>query len=106
MPAKLSCDLGRIVLASITSSLKRTGSGIARIAGAHRYVQRGPNFFFRASIHKHLKSTNMLERIKQELKRRTHVIRSALAAEIHEDWIEAHRYLSMEDTTSAPAEFA
>jgi putative transposase len=58
--------------------------------------------------HKHLKSTNMLERINQELKRRTHVIRifpneasclrlvRALAAEIHEDWIEAHRYLSME----------
>ena len=58
--------------------------------------------------HKHLKSTNMLERLNQELKRRTHVIRifpneesalrliRALAAEIHEDWIEAHRYLNME----------
>jgi len=58
--------------------------------------------------HKHLKSTNMLERINQELKRRTHVIRifpneesclrliRALAVEIHEDWIEAHRYLNME----------
>ena len=56
--------------------------------------------------HKHLKSTNMLQRINQELKRRTNVIRifpneesalrliRALAAEIHEDWIEAHRYLS------------
>ena len=44
----------------------------------------------------------------QELKRRTHVIRifpneesclrliRALAVEIHEDWIEAHRYLNME----------
>jgi transposase-like protein len=51
---------------------------------------------------------NMLERINQELKRRTHVIRifpneesclrliRALAVEIHEDWIEAHRYLNME----------
>lgn len=58
--------------------------------------------------HKHLKSTNMLERINQELKRRSHVIRifpnpnsclrllRALAAEIHEDWIEQHRYLNME----------
>ena len=110
MPAKLSCDLGRIGarINHLIFSLKRTGSGIARIAGAHRYAQRGPNFFFRASIHKHLKSTNMLERINQELKRRTHVIRifpneasclrlvRTLAAEIHEDWIEAHRYLSME----------
>ena len=53
--------------------------------------------------HKHLKSTNMLERLNQEIKRRTHVIRifpneesalrliRALAVEIHEDWIEAHR---------------
>jgi putative transposase len=58
--------------------------------------------------HKHLKSTNMLERLNQEIKRRTHVIRifpneesalrliRALAVEIHEDWIEAHRYLNME----------
>ena len=58
--------------------------------------------------HKHLKSTNMLERLNQEIKRRTQVIRifpneesalrliRALAVEIHEDWIEAHRYLNME----------
>lgn len=57
--------------------------------------------------HKHLKSTNMLERLNEELKRRTHVVRifpnaesclrltRALAAEIHEDWIEATRYLNM-----------
>ena len=58
--------------------------------------------------HKLLKSTSMLERLNQELKRRTQVIRifpneesalrliRALAVEIHEDWIEAHRYLNME----------
>lgn len=58
--------------------------------------------------HKHLKSTNMLERLNEELKRRTHVVRifpnaasclrlvRALAAEIHENWIEATRYLNME----------
>ena len=58
--------------------------------------------------HKHLKSTNMLERLNQEIKRRTHIVRifpnaesclrliRALAVEIHEDWIEAHRYLNME----------
>ena len=58
--------------------------------------------------HKHLKSTNMLERINEELKRRTLVVRifpnaasclrliRALAVEIHEDWIEATRYLDME----------
>jgi putative transposase len=57
--------------------------------------------------HKHLKSTNMLERLNEEIKRRTQVVRifpneasclrliRALAAEIHEDWIEATRYLNM-----------
>ena len=59
--------------------------------------------------HKHLKSTNMLERLNEELKRRTHVVRifpnaesclrlvRALAVEIHENWLEQHRYLNMED---------
>lgn len=58
--------------------------------------------------HKHLKSTNLLERVNQELKRRTLVVRifpnvdsclrltRALAVEIHEDWIEGTRYLNME----------
>ena len=57
---------------------------------------------------KHLKSTNMLERLNQEIKRRTQIVRifpnaqaclrlvRALAVEIHEDWIEAHRYLNMD----------
>jgi len=59
--------------------------------------------------HKHLKSTNMLERQNEEIKRRTRVVRifpnaasclrlvRALAAEIHENWIEAIRYLNMDD---------
>jgi len=50
----------------------------------------------------------MLERLNEELKRRTHVVRifpnaasclrlvRALAAEIHENWIEAIRYLNMD----------
>jgi transposase-like protein len=59
--------------------------------------------------HKHLKSTDMLERLNEEIKRRTDLVRifpngdsclrliRALAVEIHEVWREAHRYLSMED---------
>ena len=57
--------------------------------------------------HKHLKSTNMLERLNEEIKRRTRVVRifpneesclrliRALAVETHENWIEANRYLDM-----------
>jgi putative transposase len=59
--------------------------------------------------HKHLKSTNLLERLNEEIKRRTHVVRifpnaesclrliRALAVEMHENWLEAHRYLNMDD---------
>ena len=65
--------------------------------------------FYRLPLrhHKHLKSTNMLERLNEEIKRRTRVVRifpneqsclrlvRALAVETHENWIEAHRYLDM-----------
>jgi putative transposase len=58
--------------------------------------------------HKNLKSTNILERLMEELKRRTLVVRifpnaaaclrlvRALAVEIHENWIEAMQYLNMD----------
>ena len=57
--------------------------------------------------HKHLKSTNMLERFNEEIRRRTRVVRifpnqesclrliRALAVETHEGWLEEHRYLNM-----------
>jgi transposase-like protein len=59
--------------------------------------------------HKHMKSTNMLERLNEEIKRRTGVVRifpnaesclrlvRALAVEAHENWMEANRYLNMDD---------
>jgi len=58
--------------------------------------------------HRHMKSTNMLERLNQEIKRRTHVVRifpnmesclrlvRALAVETHENWLEGTRYLNMQ----------
>jgi transposase-like protein len=49
----------------------------------------------------------MLERLNEEIKRRTHVVRifrmqsclrliRALCVETHENWLEAHRYLNMD----------
>lgn len=66
--------------------------------------------FYRLPLqhHKHLKSTNMLERFNEEIKRRTRVVRifpnaasclrliRALAVETHEQWLEANRYLNMD----------
>jgi putative transposase len=58
--------------------------------------------------YKHMKSTNMLERLNQELKRRTHVIRifpnqasclrliRALASETDDEWLDGACYLNME----------
>jgi putative transposase len=58
--------------------------------------------------HRHMKSTNMLERVNQEIKRRTHVVRifpnmesclrlvRALAVETHENWLEGTCYLNMQ----------
>ena len=62
--------------------------------------------------HKNMKSTNMLERLMEEIKRRTWWCASFpmlppaygssghLAAEIHENWIEAMQYLNMEPLRS------
>jgi putative transposase len=53
--------------------------------------------------------TNLLERLNEEIKRRAHVVRifpnaesclrliRALAVEMHENWLKAHRYLNMDD---------
>ena len=58
--------------------------------------------------HKHIKSTNLLERLNQEIKRRTHVVRifpnhqsclrliRALASEQHEEWLHGPVYLDMQ----------
>lgn len=58
--------------------------------------------------HRNMKSTNMLERMNEEIKRRPRVVRifpntssclrlvRALCAENHEDWLEAHRYINMD----------
>ena len=58
--------------------------------------------------HKHMRSTNLLERFNEEIRRRTYVVRvfpsaestlrliRALAAEQHEEWQEGSRYLNMQ----------
>ena len=63
--------------------------------------------------HKHLKSTNLLERLNQEIKRRTHVVRifpneasclrliRALACEQHEEWLDGPVYLDMQPLRKA-----
>ena len=59
--------------------------------------------------HKHFKSTNMLERLNEQIRRKTYVVCifpnaeiclrlvRALAVETHENWMKANRYINMDD---------
>lgn len=72
-------------------------------------------FYFPASHRLRIRTTNGLERINQEIKRRTRVVRifsnpesclrlaSALLKEWHEDWITGRRYLRMDTLEELPA---
>jgi putative transposase len=79
-------------------------------AWAEDNIERTLTFFrLPRQHHKHLKSTNMLERLNEEIRRRTYVVRifpnaesclrlvRALAVETNENWMEANRYLNMDD---------
>jgi len=93
----------------LTSWIQRWGDRYAKLVDwVEEHIEQTFTFYrFPRAHHKHVKSTNMLERFNQELKRRSHVVRifpneaallrliRALCVETHEDWIEAHRYLNM-----------
>ena len=77
---------------------------------AEETIERTLTFFrLPRQHHKHLKSTNMLERLNEEISRRTYVVRifpntesclrlvRALAVETNENWMEANRYINMDD---------
>lgn len=101
----------------IEEAAKDVGQWVERWESKHRklceWVEKNieETFnYYRLPIqhHKHMKSTNMLERFNEEIKRRTHVVRifpnagsclrlvRALAVETHESWLEASRYLNMD----------
>ena len=101
-----------------SSHRSRSGSGsraaepahLARSSarGAPRGLEHKAQYLDHLRDHKHLRSTNLLERLNEEIKRRTRVVRifpnpdrclrlvRALCAEIHEGWLEDHRYLNMD----------
>jgi transposase-like protein len=79
-------------------------------AWAEENIERTLTFFrLPRQHHKHLKSTNMLERLNEEIRRRTYVVRifpnsqscprlvRVLAVETNENWMEANRYINMDD---------
>src|SRR5919205_274040 len=94
----------------ITTWLKKWGKRYPKLCSwAEDNIEQTLSFYrLPRQHHKNLKSTNMLERLMEEIKRRTLVVRifpnaaaclrlvRALAVETHENWIEAMQYLNME----------
>ncbi len=97
--------------ADLAAWLAKWSSRYPRLTGrAEEAIEQTLTFFrLPRQHHKHLKSTNMLERLNEEIRRRTCVVRivpntesclrlvRALAVETHENWMEANRYLNMDD---------
>jgi transposase-like protein len=96
--------------ADIASWLKKWQSQIPKLCDwVEDNIEETLTFFrLPQAHHKHMRSTNLLERFNEEIRRRTYVVRvfpneastlrliRALAAEQHEEWQEGSRYLSME----------
>lgn len=90
--------------------IKKWGGRYAKLVDwvEHHIEETFTYFTLPAMHHKHMKSTNMLERFNEEIKRRTRVVRifpneasclrliRALGVERHEGWQEDSRYLNME----------
>jgi len=97
--------------ADLAAWLAKWSGKYPRLTGwAEENIERTLTFFrLPRQHHKHLKSTNMLERLNEEIRRRTYVVRifpnaesclrlvRALAVETNENWMEANRYLNMDD---------
>jgi transposase-like protein len=104
------CDLAE-AKANLASWLAKWSARYPRLtAWAEENIERTLTFFrLPRQHHKHLKSTNMLERLNEEIRRRTYVVRifpnaesclrlvRALAVETNENWMEANRYINMDD---------
>ena len=94
---------------SLPGSASGKGSTRDWSPGSRTTLKRLTFYRLPSQHHKHLKRTNMLEWLDEEIKRRTHVMRifpntesclrlvRALCVEIHENFLEGHRYLNMDD---------
>lgn len=95
---------------STTTTARHLTPNKAAFLGCVQTIERTLTFFrLPRQHHKQLKSTNMLERLNEEIRRRTYVVRifpnsqsclrlvRALCVETNENWMEANRYLNMED---------
>jgi len=98
----------KMALDKLSDDYRQKYPDLANFVSEHGWETLGVYYACPVEHHKRLRTTNMIERINQELKRRSRVVRifpnplscrrlfTALLKEWHEDWISGRAYLNMD----------
>lgn len=101
-------DDAQAMMDQIAEDYQEKYPDLSELISEHGWETLGVYLVAPPEHHKRLRTTNMLERVNQELKRRSNVVRifpnpksclrlfTALLKEWHEDWVYGRKYLSME----------
>ena len=111
-------EQAKAVLDKLSDDYRQKYPDLADFVSEHGWQTLGVYYACPAEHHKRLRTTNMIERVNQELKRRSRVVRifpnptsclrlfTALLKEWHEDWESGQRYLNMDRLREWEAERA
>ena len=111
-------EQAKAVLDKLSDDYRQKYPDLADFVSEHGWETLGVYYACPAEHHKRLRTTNMIERVNQELKRRSRVVRifpnptsclrlfTALLKEWHEDWESGQRYLNMDRLREWEAERA
>lgn len=111
-------EQAKAVLDKLSDDYRQKYPDLADFVSEHGWETLGVYYACPAEHHKRLRTTNMIERVNQELKRRSRVVRifpnptsclrlfTALLKEWHEDWVSGQRYLNMDRLREWEAERA
>jgi putative transposase len=101
-------EQAKTVLDKLSDDYRQKYPDLANFVSEHGWETLGVYYACPVEHHKRLRTTNMIERVNQELKRRSRVVRifpnpiscrrlfTALLKEWHEDWVSGRAYLNME----------
>jgi len=106
----------KAVLDKIAEDYQEKHANLADFVSEHAWETLGVYHAAPVKHHKKLRTSNMLERINEELKRRSRVVRifpnpkscrrlfTALLKEWHEDWVSGRKYMNMDPLEAFEAE--
>ena len=101
-------EQAKIVLDKLSDDYRQKYPDLADFVSEHGWETLGVYYACPVEHHKRLRTSNMIERVNQELKRRSRVVRifpnptsclrlfTALLKEWHEDWVSGRVYLNMD----------